>query len=657
MAEINHFELSLTSDGLYRLLIDAVTDYAIFMLDPEGIVTSWNPGARRFKGYLASEIIGKHFSLFYTPEDQSAGMPERVLKIAACEGRFETEGWRVRKDGSRFWAHVVIDPIRTPTGEIAGFAKITRDLTEKKSAEETLRRSEEQFRLLLEGVTDYSINMLSLTGAVSNWNLGAQRIYGYRSEEIIGRNFSSFYTDEDLDAELPKIALETSLREGRFEGEGWRVRNDGSRFWANVIIDPIRDDVGTILGFTKLTRDITEQRETKRALEEAREALFQAQKMEAIGQLTGGIAHDFNNLLTGILGSLDLIETRLAQGRLREIDRYVNFAQGSAKRATALTNRLLAFARRQTLAPKPVNVIRLVSGLDELVRRTVGSTIDYKMEIPDDVWGILVDPHQLENALLNLCINARDAMPDGGRLEIKAKNRPFEWQGRNIPDLPAGDYVVISVSDTGTGMPKEVLERAFEPFFSTKPVGEGTGLGLSMIYGFARQSGGKVWIESEVGRGTHVHLCLPRHSGGSERTSADLDLDGQRAGVGGVALVVDDEAVIRMLVTEVLEDLGYAYIEAEDGLSGLKMLETEQRLDLLITDIGLPGGLNGRQLADAALLLRQDLKILFITGNADASIAGELTPRMHVLTKPFTIEQLGKRIATISVVPPPCEND
>ncbi len=649
MTDVHHFEPSLTNDSRYRLLVDAVTDYAIFMLDPAGIVTSWNPGAERFHGYRASEIIGKHFSIFYTPDDRQAGMPARVLQIVTSAGRFETEAWRIRKDGTRFWAHVVIDPIRASSGESAGYAKITRDLTEKKRAEEALRREEQQFRLLVQGVSDYSIYLLSLDGMVANWNLGAQRIYGYRPEEIIGRSFSNFYTEDDLQAGRPQIALETAMREGRYEREGWRIRKDGSRFLANVIVDPIRDKSGGVIGFAKITRDITEQTEAKRALEEAREALFQAQKMEAIGQLTGGIAHDFNNLLTGILGSLELIETRLAQGRVKELDRYINVAHGSAKRATALTSRLLAFARRQTLAPQPINIIRLASGLEDLIHRTVGPTIELIVDIPDDVWAIVVDPNQLENALLNLCINARDAMPDGGRLAITARNRPSELQSANAQDLPAGEYVVMSVTDTGSGMPKEIIERAFEPFFTTKPLGEGTGLGLSMIYGFAHQSGGKAWIESEPGQGTQVHLCLPRYAGDGAAEHADTHHDAHRSAENEMVLVVDDEAFIRMLVTETLADIGYRYIEAEDGLSGLKLLETEQKLDLLITDIGLPGGLNGRQLADAALLLRPELKILFITGQADISISDKDNHRqnMHILTKPFTLEQLRKCIASI----------
>ena len=292
---------SLTEDGRYRLLVEAVTDYAIFMLDADGFVTSWNAGARRFKGYEAPEILGEHFSRFYTEEDCRAGRPKRVLATAAREGRFEGEGWRVRKDGTRFWASVVIDRISDPGGKLVGFAKITRDLTERRATETSLRRSQEQFRRLVEGVTDYSIFLLEPDGRVATWNAGAQRIKGYRPEEIIGQHFSRFYTEEDRENREPDKALETATREGRFEKEGWRVRKNGERFWANVVIDPIYDS-GELVGFAKITRDITERRETQLALEKAREALFQSQKMDAIGQLTGGVAHDFNNLLTAILG-------------------------------------------------------------------------------------------------------------------------------------------------------------------------------------------------------------------------------------------------------------------------------------------------------------------------------------------------------------------
>src|ERR1700712_1645540 len=302
---------SFSDEGRYRLLIEAVTDYAIYMLDPSGIVTSWNPGAVRFKGYEPAEIIGQHFSRFYSEEDRKSGLPQRALETAAREGKFENEGWRFRKDGSRFWAHVIVDPIRSPNGELLGFAKITRDLTERKIAEEALRHSEQQFKMLLQSVTDYAIYMLGPDGQVSSWNAGAEKIKGYLPEEIIGQHFSRFYSEEDRSVGAPQQALDTAAREGRFEKEGWRVRKDGTKFWANVVIDAIRNPDGSILGFAKITRDITERKQAERSLEQAREALFQSQKMDAIGQLTGGVAHDFNNLLMAILGSLELAKKRL----------------------------------------------------------------------------------------------------------------------------------------------------------------------------------------------------------------------------------------------------------------------------------------------------------------------------------------------------------
>jgi PAS domain S-box-containing protein len=292
---------SFTEDERYRLLVGAVTDYAIYMLDPTGIVSSWNPGAERIKGYLPNEIIGQHFSRFYTEEDRESGLPERALQTSRLEGKFESEGWRVRKDGTRFWAAVVIDPIWSPSGELLAYAKITRDLTERKDAERQLKLSEDQFRLLVQGVVDYAIYMIDTEGKVTNWNLGAQRIKGYAPDEIIGRHFSRFYTDEDRAAGLPRRALETARRDGKFESEGWRVRKDGIRFWAHVVIDPLRDETGTLFGFAKITRDITERKEAQSKLDVAREALSQSQKMEAIGHLTGGVAHDFNNLLMVVL--------------------------------------------------------------------------------------------------------------------------------------------------------------------------------------------------------------------------------------------------------------------------------------------------------------------------------------------------------------------
>jgi PAS domain S-box-containing protein len=632
----------------HELLIQAAVDYAIYMLDPEGRIVSWNPGAERIKGYTAEEVIGEHFSRFYTDADRVAGIPGKALRIAAETGRFTAEAWRCRKDGSQFWAMVVIDAIHQD-GKLIGFAKITRDMTEQRSAQLAALESERHFRRLVQGVTDYAIYMLSPEGKVANWNTGAERIKGYIASEIIGEHFSRFYAPEDIAAGIPEKALDAARREGRYEAEGWRRRKDGSRFWAGVVIDAIYDD-GALIGFAKITRDLTERREAETQLEQSREQLFQAQKMEAVGQLTGGLAHDFNNLLTGISGSLELLKMRMAQGRIGELDRFIVAAQGAASRAAALTHRLLAFARRQTLDPKPVSPNKLIADMAELVQRTVGPAIKVETVFAIGLWPTLCDPNQLENAILNLCINARDAMPEGGRLTIETANTWLDERGARERDMEPGQYVAICVTDTGTGMPPDVVARAFDPFFTTKPSGQGTGLGLSMIYGFAKQSGGQARIYSEMNAGTTVRIYLPRHHGEANAEVPQVNLaEASRASAGETVLIVDDEPTVRMLVTEVLAELGYAAIEAADGASGLKVLQSNVRIDLLVSDVGLPGGLNGRQMADAARATRPGLKVLFITGYAENAAVGDgrLEAGMHVLTKPFAMQTLARRIRSI----------
>ena len=388
---------------------------------------------------------------------------------------------------------------------------------------------------------------------------------------------------------------------------------------------------------------------TERTAELARseQQLRQSQKMEAVGQLTGGLAHDFNNLLSGINGSLELLQLRLRQGRFDGLDRYIDAAQSSSRRAAALTHRLLAFSRRQTLDPRPTDINRLIMGMEELVSRTVGPAIDLHIRPASGLWLTMVDSNQLENALLNLCINARDAMPNGGQLVVETGNLDMDRATALARDVPAGDYVSLSVSDNGSGMTPGVVAKAFDPFFTTKPIGMGTGLGLSMIYGFARQTGGQVEIQSREGEGTRVVLFLPRHLGPAEQPDTPQPLgDAPRAKAGETVLVVDDEPTIRMLVVEVLHDLGYAALEAPDGPSGLKVLQSDARVDLLVSDVGLPGGMNGRQMADAARVARPDLKVLFITGYADTSILGDghLAENMHVMTKPFVMDELAVRI-------------
>ncbi|TBG75918.1 PAS domain-containing sensor histidine kinase, partial (plasmid) [Rhizobium leguminosarum] len=453
MEVLNRHDTSLDEEGRFRLLVDAITDYAIYMLSPEGIVTSWNTGAQRFKGYKPPEILGEHFSRFYLEEDRAAGLPARALATAAEHGRFEGEGWRQRKDGSRFWAHVIIDPIRRPSGELIGYAKITRDLTERRAAEQAIRQSEEQFRRLVQGVSDYAIYMLDPGGNVSSWNFGAERIKGYRPQEIIGRHFSTFYTPEDREAGVPETALGIARAEGRFEREGWRVRKDGTRFWASVVIDAIRDEEGDVLGFAKITRDITEKMETQRALEQAREELFQSQKMEAIGQLTGGIAHDFNNLLMAVLGSLEILKKRMPQDL--SLTSLVDNAMQGAQRGAALTQRMLAFSRRQELHVEPIDVSGLVRGMMDMLSRSLGPLTVIETSFPVRLPTILTDPNQLEMAILNLVVNARDAMPSGGRIALRASEESLP--SGKIP-LPPGRYVRISVIDEGEGMDAKTLE-------------------------------------------------------------------------------------------------------------------------------------------------------------------------------------------------------
>ena len=632
-------------DGRYRLLIDSIIDYAIYMLDADGVVTSWNPGAQRFKGYTADEIIGRHFSLFYTEEDRAAGLPSKALATAAQEGRFEREGWRVRKDGTRFWAHVVIDPIRGDDGALIGFAKITRDLTERREAEEALRQSEQQFRLLVQGVADYAIYMLDPRGRVSSWNLGAQRIKGYSQSEIVGQHFSRFYTEEDRAAGAPAAGLATAEREGRWETEGWRVRKDGSRFWAHVIIDCIRDDSGKVIGFAKITRDITERRETQRALEQAQQALFQSQKMEAVGQLTGGVAHDFNNLLTVIIGGLDTLK-RSGPGEAVRRTRALDMALHAAERAASLTSRLLAFSRRQPLQPTPTDLNILVRNMTELLHRTLGEAVELEGVLAPRLWQAEVDQNQLESAILNLAVNARDAMPAGGKLTIATENTHLDaaYSATDAEVLP-GQYVAVAVSDTGSGMSKETLARAFEPFYTTKEVGRGTGLGLSMVYGFVKQSGGHVTIYSEPDQGTTVKLYLPRYTGAGAIEANRPRCMSPPASAGEVVLVVEDNDAVRTYSVMSLTELGYVVLEARHAEAALAILSGPSRIDLLFTDVVLPG-VSGRVLVDKAMALRPDLKVLFTTGYSRDAIVhqGRLDAGVQLISKPFTFDQLAARV-------------
>ena len=614
--------------GRLRLLIDAVVDYAIYMIDPEGIVVSWNAGAARIKGYDEAEILGAHFSRFYTPGDRQDGTPQRALRTAIEEGRFEGEGWRVRKDGSHFWSHVVIDPIRDPRGKLLGFAKITRDLTERKAAEETLKQSEQQFRLLVQSVTDYAIYMLDPTGRVSNWNMGAQRIKGYLPQEIIGQHFSVFYTAEDRTAGEPERALEVATREGRFEKQGWRMRKDGTRFLAHVIIDPIRSETGSILGFAKITRDISEATQAQRELEIAREALFQSQKLQAIGQLSGGIAHDFNNLLTVILGNLELLRKRA--GEDPKLLQLLDNAALGAQRGVSLTQRMLAFARRQELKAESVALPHLLENITGLLRSSLGHLVTIHCDLPPDLPPVQADVNQLELAILNLATNARDAMPLGGRILINAVD---SLQGHPIPTQLTGQrYVCLSVSDNGHGMDSETLAQATEPFFTTKGVGKGTGLGLSMVHGLAEQLGGCLILGSEQGLGTTAQLWLPLAVTAVAQASSAPDA-AQDGFTRLCVLLVDDDSLVLTSTSLLLEDLGHRVICVTSGTEALQVFKKRSDIDLVITDMAMPL-MDGAQLAAAIRELHPDMPIILATGFAqrlDGFVAH--LPR---LAKPFT---------------------
>ena len=621
----------------FELLVQSVTDYAIYMLDPTGEVVSWNAGAQRFKGYTADEIIGQNFSRFYTQQDRETGLPARALATAEREGRFEAEGWRVRKDGTHFWANVVIDPIRDPEGALLGFAKVTRDLTERRETQEALRRSEERFRLLVQSVSDYAIYMLDPEGHVASWNAGAERFKGYTAADILGSHFSRFYTDEDRATDLPARALATARGQGRFEAEGWRVRKDGTRFWASVVIDTVRDSTGTLIGFAKITRDLTERRQSQVALDQAREALFQAQKMEAIGKLTGGVAHDFNNLLAAIIGSLDLARRRAGEGA--DISRFLDNAMKAAERGATLTQRMLAFARKQELKLESVDPSALVRGMADLLQRTIGAAIRIDTQFPLLLRSVRADPAQLELALLNLVVNARDALPDGGRILIAAREEQVELGGV----LKPGAYVALSVIDTGSGMDEETLARATEPFYTTKGIGKGTGLGLSMVHGFAEQCGGRLLLQSRRSEGTTAELWLPVFGGvtvdAPVPSPAPLPVEKpERDRL--VVLAVDDDGLVLTNTAAMLEDAGHRVIQASSGKQALQLL-SESHVDLLVTDFAMPD-MNGVQLVDAARAGWPDLPALLVSGFAELS--NEVGANLPRLAKPFRRDQIVRAV-------------
>jgi PAS domain S-box-containing protein len=621
---------SFSEQQRFQLLVNSITDYAVYMLDQTGRVATWNPGAERFKGYTADEIIGHNFSVFFTPEDREAGLPQRALKIALAEGRFEAEGWRVRKDGSRFWANAILDPILDSQGNHLGFAKITRDITAKREQEKALRDSEERFRMLVQGVRDYAIYMLDTEGRITNWNSGAQAIKGYTADEIVGEHFSRFYTDEDRARGEPQFALETALREGKYEREAWRVRKDGSPFWASVVLDPIFDDSGKHVGFAKITRDITERKKAQEQLEETQAALVQSQKLQALGELTGGIAHDFNNLMTVIAGSTDFLLRKpdLPDGKRRQ---YLEAIGETADRATTLTNHLLAFGRRQAIKPEVLDLNVRLDAIADMLSLTLGSAIQIELDLQPGVGRVEVDVAQLETAVLNAAVNARDAMPEGGTLTLST---------RSLRENGA-DFIELAIRDTGSGMPKEVIDRAFEPFFTTKEIGKGTGLGLSQIHGFAAQAGGRAEIRSEEGRGTTIALLLQR----TDKDIASAAPSGAMSDLpqGLCVLLVEDNPQVREFAEGLLVDLGCEVIPAESGEEALRLLEGKA-VDLVLSDVVMPG-MSGVELARRMQDSHPDVPVLLATGYSDEIV--KRGSEFEVLGKPFGAVDLSKAMAAV----------
>ncbi|MBK1658413.1 PAS domain-containing hybrid sensor histidine kinase/response regulator [Paracraurococcus ruber] len=638
-----------------RLVVETARDYAIFTTDAEDRIEAWWQGAEAAFGWSAEEVVGRSSAMTYTPEDRAVGVPGREVEAASVAGRAPNIRWHQRKDGTRVFIEGVRTALRGPDGRLRGFLKIGQDVTERRRVEEQLRESEARFRHMADSAPAL-IWMTDAGGEVVFANMHFDHVFGCPAAEMLGRGWLRLLLPEDRGAF--EAAFAAAFRARRSFRAEMRVHDRvGEARWLRCEGVPRLDDAGGFLGYTFCGVDITEARLAAEELEQrvsertaelvaVAETLRQVQKMEAVGQLTGGIAHDFNNMLQGVAGAVELARRRIAEGRTEQVPRYLEAAHQAADRAAGLTRRLLAFARRQHLDPRPVGPDGLIAGMADLIRRTVGPGIRLVLDLREDAGCVLCDANELESALLNLCINARDAMAEGGRLAIGTQRLPLsEAEVAGQDGMLPGEYIVISVADTGTGMPPEVLDRVFEPFFTTKLLGQGTGLGLSQVYGFARQTGGRVGIESRPGEGTTVRLFLPNRPPAEAPAPPPAPAAAlpERAGAGEVVLLVDDEAAARGPAAERLRELGYRVLEASDGPTALRILGDGAAIDLLVTDVGLPGGMNGRQLSEAVQERRPDLPVLFITGYAGTA----LPPGHEVIAKPFALEALAGRVRSL----------
>ncbi|MGQ3170432.1 MAG: PAS domain S-box protein [Methylophilus sp.] len=623
----------INSDKRFEILVSSIRDYAIYLLDPNGKIVSWNAGAQRFKGYTESEIIGKHFSTFLSEADRDAGVPQSILDQAAIHGRFESEGWRIRKDGSGFWANIVVEAIYNNAQELIGYAKITRDITERKTARDKLLESERKFRYLVEGVTDYAIYMISPEGIITNWNSGAQRIKGYSADEAVGTHFSKFMTLEDRESGVAERSLEIAKIEGRYENEAWRVRKDGSLFLAHVIIDAIHNDYNELIGFAKITRDITEKKIAEDNLAKANAALFQAQKMDAIGNLTGGVAHDFNNLLSVISNGLEIFKLSNLDGKHLKL---IETMKRAVTRGATLTQQLLSFARQQPLQPDPHDVNQLINSFELMLVRAVGSNINIDFEFIQTPLPVMVDSTRFEASLLNLVVNARDAMPDGGNIRITSRKR-FLARGE-LEDLPEGPYVEVNVTDTGSGISKDNLQHVTEPFFTTKEIGKGSGLGLSQVFGFTKQSDGTLHIKSEVNIGTSVSMLFPALNDETILAEAvDETCD--------AVLVVEDEPDLLSATSEIFKLFGYEVYQASSGEEALEILRQGTKISLMFTDILMPG-INGIELARKLRESNPAIQIILASGYPLPALKkehGDLD-EFQFLNKPYELADIAKAI-------------
>ena len=635
------------------LLAKAVADCALFMLDPEGRVRSWSPGAERIKGYAAAEIIGQHFSCFFTDADRQAGAPQRVLATAAEHGRYEEEGVFVRNAGSTFWASLVVEPIRDDTGQLIGYANITRDISQRKLVEERLLGEQAKYRAIIETAVD-GIVVIDERAIVQAFNRAAEMIFGYSADEVIGHNVSCLMPEPDRSQHDGYIANFRRTGEAKIIGARREVtgqRKDGSVFALDLSIAEWH--AGGQRYFTAIVHDITARKAADENMKRTIAMLHRAQKMEVVGRITGGVAHDFNNILQVMIGSLDMADA--LTGGNEELRRLLSAVRRGAVRAERVTQQLLAFSRQQPLHPQEVDVSLHMREAVDLFARTLRGDIYVEVDLPGDLWPIMIDASQLDLAVLNIAVNARDAMPNGGTFKISARNATYQGltieQGNHGLD---GSYVVMTLSDTGEGIAPDVLPHVFEPFFTTKDVGKGTGLGLSQVYGFALQSGGVATVASKVGQGTIITLYFPALDHGAHVGAPDGTAE--TTSTMGTVLVVEDDADVAELATKVLKDAGYAVAQAEHAPAALTALASGAPIDLVFSDIVLPRGMSGITLAHEVRTLYPKLPVLLTTGYAEALADAEVEG-LTILRKPYHRQDLLGVIDSMlrgrNAVPPP----